>query len=188
MKQKGFTPILIILLIAIFGVLGYFSFKYFQVSNQSISNLTNNFPTPKATSDPTANWKTYIDSGFSFKYPSEMSITTSSAANVSYLETSDFKATGESGYQIQINKVTSNIQTIDEFMQIASNTPEQTFLDKQSVMTIKGNQVVVRTYKDSWSVYKKYYVYSPKLAVILQGTGANHTTFDQILSTFKFTK
>jgi hypothetical protein len=180
------TSVAIFILLA----LGAIVFLYYQ--NQQLKNMLANYqsqptasPTPTATADPTVNWKTYTDSGFSFKYPSEMSISTSSAANVSYLATADFKI-GESGYQIQITKVTSNIQTIDKFEQIAPNTPEQTFLDKQSVMTINGNQVVVRTYKDAWSVYKKYYVYSPKLAVILQGTGQDHTIFDQILSTFKF--
>jgi len=168
--------------------LGVVIFLYNQ--NQQLKSMLANYqtqssPAPSASPDVTANWKIYTDPGFSFKYPPEMNIATSSAANVAYLETSDFKI-GTSGYQIQITKVKSNIQTIDQFMQIIPNTPEQTFLDKQSVTTINGNQAVVRTYQGAWNIYKKYYLYSPKLAVILQGIGQDHSTFDQILSTFTF--
>jgi hypothetical protein len=133
---------------------------------------------PTETVDPIANWKTYTDSGFSFKYPSEMVIETSSAPNISHLKTPDFQSSGEAGYQIQITKVTNSIPTINQLMQIEPNTPEQTFLDKQNVVTINGNQVVARTYQGGWSTYKTYYVYSSKLAIILKGTGKDHTAFD----------
>jgi hypothetical protein len=173
---------LVLILLASTAVLAYQNMMLQkQITSLKVS------PTPSATLDVTAKWKTYTDPDFSFKYPSEMNISTSSAANVFYLDTPDFKPAGQAGYEIQITKMASNIQTIDQFMQIAPNTPEQTFLDKQSATTINGNQAVVRTYQGAWSIYKKYYVYSPKVAVIFEGTGQDHSTLDQIISTFQFT-
>ena len=172
----------------------YWGMKYqssiTEVSEPPATPVRKPTPTPKQVIDETADWKTYITSDFLFKYPPVMVTETSSEPSVSYLVTSDFQPTGEAGYQIQITKVTGSIPTISQFMKIEPNTPEQTFLDKQNVETINGNQVVIKTYQGQgyWNNIKKYYVYSPKLAVLFQGTGKDHTTFDQILSTFRFTK
>jgi hypothetical protein len=64
-RQKGFAPILILVLIALV-VVGYFGYKNYWSKMQSFV-----IPTPIATADPTANWKKYMDpsGNFSFKYP-----------------------------------------------------------------------------------------------------------------------
>jgi len=66
MKQKGFTPLLIILLVVILGVVGYFGYKNYQLKTQAPSVSTTN-PTPIDMS----NWKTYNDTtfGFNLSYP-----------------------------------------------------------------------------------------------------------------------
>lgn len=73
-KQKGVAPILIVLLIAVLGIGGYFVY-------QNYSTKTTPTPTPYSTPQPsssstdeTANWKTYENSkyGFSIKYPPEL--------------------------------------------------------------------------------------------------------------------
>jgi hypothetical protein len=51
MKQKGFAPILILLILAIIGVLGYFTFKYFQLS-KPIVQINTPLPTPSQTTTP----------------------------------------------------------------------------------------------------------------------------------------
>lgn len=80
MTQKGFAPILIVLLIAVVGIGGYLI--YTNYSNDR-SNQTKSSPTPVVTTqtpqstpsttpaDETANWKTYTNTKLKleFKYP-----------------------------------------------------------------------------------------------------------------------
>lgn len=82
--QKGFAPILIILLLAIISVGGLLMYWNQTKSTNTIQQITQT-PAPTFTttaiqtasssaslSDETANWKTYIDDkyGFTFRYPS----------------------------------------------------------------------------------------------------------------------
>ena len=73
--QKGVAPILIVFLIAILAVGGYFVYQNKTKpvpQNQPVTSQS----TPTPASDETANWKTYKDSetGFSFKYPGETNV------------------------------------------------------------------------------------------------------------------
>lgn len=76
MKQKGFAPILIILILAAVLLSGYF---IYQKQTKPISSPE---PSPLSTEapakveDPTANWETYTNTkyGYSFKYPTNLSI------------------------------------------------------------------------------------------------------------------
>lgn len=82
--QKGFAPILIVLLLAIISVGGLLMYWNQTKSTNTIQQITQT-PAPTFTttaiqtassstslSDETANWKTYIDDkyGFTFRYPS----------------------------------------------------------------------------------------------------------------------
>ena len=75
MKQGGFIPIIILLVLIGLGIFGYFSLFY-KTSSQTL-NLATNSPTlvcsPNPYLDANKNWKTYTDSDniFSIKYPSE---------------------------------------------------------------------------------------------------------------------
>lgn len=77
MRQKGFAPIIILLVLVILGVVGYFAYSKGYINiNPSKSTPTVNPQldlTSSPTPDPTANWKTYTDSDniFSIKYPSD---------------------------------------------------------------------------------------------------------------------
>lgn len=67
MKQKGFAPIIIIVLITL-GIAGYFGYRQFKPTiNKFLSSLS-------PTSDPTTNWKTYTNEelGFSIQYPDDL--------------------------------------------------------------------------------------------------------------------
>ncbi|MDD2822705.1 MAG: hypothetical protein PHQ59_01355 [Candidatus Daviesbacteria bacterium] len=78
LKEKGFAPIIIILGIVLFlGIVGgvyYFS----KNSSSAIKNNPVNTPTPTATLkvDETTNWKTYTNTeyGYSIKYPENISL------------------------------------------------------------------------------------------------------------------
>ena len=80
MRQKGFAPILIIILVLIaIGGAYYFGTKKGNIiptPTQSPVTVASNAPAPitpttKPTTDPTANWKTYENNvyHYSFKYP-----------------------------------------------------------------------------------------------------------------------
>lgn len=69
MNNKGFAPLLLVIIIAIIGIAGYFAYQKGFLSKQPAYPSAS--ATPFSTPDPTANWKTFIspDSNFSLKYP-----------------------------------------------------------------------------------------------------------------------
>jgi hypothetical protein len=80
-REKGFTPIIILLVLVGIGFLAYFGYFYKsstqpspEATSSSISMDTPSplTPTASTTPDPTANWKTYTDPGdsYTYKYPS----------------------------------------------------------------------------------------------------------------------
>lgn len=81
MRQKGFAPVIILLVVLLLGVLGYFAFTKGYVSvnlpKPSASVIPSPIPSPSSSTDPTANWKTYSDDlhGITFKYPLSWTLT-----------------------------------------------------------------------------------------------------------------
>jgi hypothetical protein len=81
MKQNGFAPLLLILILAILGIIGYFVFVFYTQRLPAVTLLPS--PTPaidasgSATPDPSLiiGWKTYVnpDFGLELKYPKEFS-------------------------------------------------------------------------------------------------------------------
>lgn len=69
MKQKGFAPIIFLVLIAL-AVVGYFGYKTYWPKIQG--PVFSSFP----ALDPTASWKTYTNTkaGISFKYPATINL------------------------------------------------------------------------------------------------------------------
>jgi hypothetical protein len=79
-RQKGFTPIIILLVVVLFGALGYLVYTkgyITQIVNKNVIQKTITPTTytlnvhPTGIPDPTANWKTYINTTYkySLKYP-----------------------------------------------------------------------------------------------------------------------
>lgn len=97
MRQKGFAPIIILLVIFALGLLGYLAFTkgYLSVNlpKPSASVVPTVIPGPSNTPDPTANWKTYTntDVGFTFKYPPDVVFTQKQDANNLQIYTSSTK-------------------------------------------------------------------------------------------------
>ncbi len=67
---SGFTPILILLIVLAFGVVGYFGYKN-SLKSQT-SQISTTTPTSFNVTNDFSNWKTYTNSkyGYTFKYPS----------------------------------------------------------------------------------------------------------------------
>lgn len=77
MREKGFAPIIILLVLVGVALLAYFGYFYkpsVQPPPQPAPQETTS-PIPSTTSletpDPTANWKTYTSSTYSVKYPAD---------------------------------------------------------------------------------------------------------------------
>mgnify|MGYP001580800908 FL=1 len=73
--QRGFAPILIVILIAVLGVGGYFVYTNYSKPQTKPPQYS---LTPAPTTDPRANWKTIKNTAFSWeiKYPSDWEILT----------------------------------------------------------------------------------------------------------------
>jgi hypothetical protein len=83
-KQKGFAPIIILLVIVILGAFVYFAvikgYVSVNFSKPSTSVTPSTTPNPLSTTNPTANWKTYYHKNLdiSFKYPPDWTVQISS--------------------------------------------------------------------------------------------------------------
>lgn len=93
MKQRGFAPILMILVLLGAGVLAYFGFIYKPTGNQSQTpspTSTTTQPASSTTSDPTANWKTFSGqfgtTKYTFKYPENLSPFVGENGGISFFE------------------------------------------------------------------------------------------------------
>ncbi len=80
MRQKGFAPIIILLVIFVLVAAGYFAYTNRYFVKNSPAPVPIPVPTlivkPPSSPDPTANWKTYSNPKifFQFKYPSDYTL------------------------------------------------------------------------------------------------------------------
>lgn len=78
MRQKGFAPILILLVLLGVGLMAYFGYLYNPSTQPTPVPTSSSIPTTitSATPDPTENWKTYTDKNgeFIFRYPNDWGI------------------------------------------------------------------------------------------------------------------
>jgi hypothetical protein len=158
-----------ILAMAIFILfsLGVVIFLYYQ--NQQLKNMLANYqvqpiasPTPTATSDQTANLKTYTDSKgvFEFKYP----------------ETSDVKVFNSGSISVD-DKVTIVIKNKSNLS--VGNTSQPITINGIDGITYIEAGAPFATHTTEFQKSGIYYIFS-------YGDPNSKTLFDQILSTFKF--
>lgn len=186
MKQKGLTPLVIIILIAFtFG--GYLLFrKQFKpaAAPQKISQPSQTL----AVSDATANWKKYTNTsfGFSFKYPKDWKLEGDGIAN----ELSVFgDPYNKNDYQLVFVKVVDNSKnlSIEDYVQ-KFRSSMKTDYKEITVGNEKGKQAILsgQCGGDNNIFVKKngriYEIQWPKC----RGKDVNSKIFDTILSTFKF--
>lgn len=198
-KQKGFAPTLIILIIAILGIAGYFGYQYFKTNYVPVSQVATTTASPSASPavDITANWKTYTNSTekFSFKYPSSWTIDVSGDKGDDKGENIQVKLTkGQAKIQIW-----ANIVGIGGMGQDYQGTPvifAGTNLFKYKVVGADDKTVrigLTDQLTESLGVFQingKTYNFTLEYPKTLDQTQASEleNEFGLIISTFKFTQ
>lgn len=192
MKQKGFAQILILLVVVL--VAGYFAFQYYRLKNQTIASLPPvNLPvvSPTALADPTADWQTYTNKiyNYEFKYPDNWYIIpnkdNSVDAGPNSLESLQALGGHGGGVDNPIFIVYSNQNAITDSADGTEKVLSQKNIDVSGIPAI--------SYKVSGSVGFEeatiVLIKSKKLEIIYYDKPFQQyqDTFDQILSTFKFT-
>lgn len=189
--QKGFVPILIILLVAAAAALGgYLIYQKQSKSTPSLQPTTQPSPSP---TDETANWKTYRDERLMFRYPEDWTIDpvqvfgSRSEIEFKYQKTSAFSLTYIANYN---NGTEKPFTTLEEFTGTRRDRYSKEILlagQKAKYIVDPGDPGHVISYEevlffspDNKAIvslhYEQSYYDVPKANKIL----------DQILSTFKF--
>lgn len=176
MKKNGFVPIVIILIIAILGVAGYFEYRNYLVKPQN-----------PVVSDSTMTWKTYSNSdvGFSFKYPD--SFTEKSAGTIYKNEEVKLFA-GDNQYSLLLRLSSDskayNIENLKEF----SNSTKSigSYMAYLTSSVASGGEF----FTTAVIPFGQYFI---DISINPNGGDESKATAtegirDQILSTFKFTK
>jgi hypothetical protein len=139
-----------------------------------------NFSVVAPTVNPTANWKTYTNTqyGFEVKYPSNLSFTEGSYPNLNYwyVNFNYNNNSGESPLAIRVEK-----KSLGD-MSVANNAGK---LDEKDVAGIQGKILV----EDASGNCQGTFIDKGDWAYIFENQcNQNKNLFDQMLSTFKFTK
>jgi len=187
--------------------------NYIQYSSRSqISQVDTPTPTPSPTETPaegdTANWKTYTNStiGVEFKYPPDWKITTSPNNSKMVLIVSSTVPTDKfgvpsdensPGYIRVIYYVCEELSTkknvpCDTFDQLTANTRYdlQSKTIKETTVTVSGKQGAQISGVSKYGGFRKFTFFPAgqfQQSLITYHTDTE-TIYDQILSTFKFTK
>jgi hypothetical protein len=193
--KKSIVLMIAIHLIAV-AVIGYFVYQNMQLKRQITlpqkTPIASTTPTALPTTDPTANWKTYTDSkwSFSFKYPSGWTYKLGETNPITGLVT--FNTNLASG-----NKNTNYIfevvlETESNFNQWSKNSGQTTTLAPQTINgLIYEKYIVADMYysldyilKENGNIYRfVVYPYDTN-----QYPAELKDNIDQILSTLKFTQ
>lgn len=163
MKQKGFAPIIILVLIAL-AVVGYFGYKNYWPKSQT-PVITS--PLPTVTADPTVNWKAYTNNKyqFEFKYPSDWIDLASKPEDVTFFKSGDN----------QIHFVVKKSMSINQLIQELSVTNQEYIMFND----VKFTKISYYT-KPAGDIIE-YVVAKNNDLLIFSGNV-------KILSTFKFTQ
>jgi hypothetical protein len=156
---------------------------------QTTSNLPSTFDLPKhKVQDSTATWKTYSNSqyGFSFKYPNNWSLGGEpvSYGNNTGINTEISSSPGHPEFDIEIFNIKSNETVSDALQRITAINLSG--LDKSTKLIDNLSAVYYRNIPGNVIYDEVVLIKNNKLYGLVQYT--DNKTFDQILSTFKFTK
>ncbi len=183
--------------------LGYFvGLKGANFNNLNLGNVpfvsSPPTPIPPQSADPTANWKTYVDSQkrFSFQYPPTMSVeenkTTHSIYRITNTDTNEKPGMPLNSYLIEINLAPADdLKTFKQRAGIVEMTGEKIAVTIKDIK-IDGYPAVEVEYPKGYEQNKNYFIEGKNINVLIAGTGTNggtyHQVLDQILGTFKFTE
>ena len=177
-------------------------FLYYQ--NQQLKSMLASYqvpvvsPTPTATTDPTADWKTYINEKgkFTFKYPDDVTIENqkniSNTVGIGITDT--VKAFNSSGGSSGIPYFI-NIE-YNQPLNKNSTTPDGLKIDNQQEINVDGKVATQYVYEvtklqvgfDVGDKTENIFIKNNSNSILIQLTDYTKLTlFNQILSTFKFT-
>ena len=159
--------------VASLSITGFLYYQNQQLKSMLASYQNTPSPTPTATTDPTANWKTYTNDAykFSFKYPGDLNIENNQVDTSNYI-------------QLIFNKSLTDSFTIEASTKYPVNQPKY-LLDTQPIGTKNINGY-------DWGLFKlpnnssgtQIEINSVLYSIIYPTE--NEAGIDQILSTFKF--
>jgi len=203
-RQKGFTPIIILFVVILLGVAGYIG--YIKGYFKKIPSETTLTPSPVPISTPdTLNWKTYTNNqyGFSFKYPNDWKFEDRTprqiSGEVNVLAIASNVANSKNGSLFLFNVYKMDKENLEEW--VISHSPSGDGIPyfyllkdwyKKSITNGLESIVTESHYPEG--------KYAQNISVILSKNKIAYTItmvnpfpeekmiFDQIVSTFKFTQ
>ncbi len=202
-RVVGFMVVVVVLLAGAAGFLGYQNY----LLQQKINKMVQPTPTPTATPDPTANWKTYTsqDYGFELRYPGDWEAKQATDGAGKPIGQFSWSAPRPSekveAYTLMLSVLNTNETTVDAFVQsyLAAGNPGKIEYKSKSDITVGGVtgfklEGVFAFDKSQDQIYllhnSKIYEFilpvkadNPNIANALE----NNPIAYQILSTFKFT-
>lgn len=189
--QKGFVPILIIILLAAATLGGYLIY-------QSKSTPS---PQPPPTPDKNASWKIYMNElvGFKFQYPVEWSFTTKETTNQNYpritIQSPDYQekingfTTVLSGTKITINvnKPNESFKTLNDYVPFYATNITNISINEEPAIQF---DYLYESQNATETTFLHDGLYSIAITIIYpnkaQWRSINWETYKQILFTFKF--
>jgi hypothetical protein len=209
-NNEGFIQIIIILLALVLVVAGayYFGTKNKSAPTPSPVASTQPSSSPTATADPTANWKTYTSTAYSFKYPTDWNLTEGTDGNgkktgdIFVLSPTPSEKVG--AYPFDLFIIDTKLLTVSSYVQSLIAQPpvgeEAVSSSTQTQITVGGQPAIELTgvFAGDSSEDWVYTLFNGKIYQITFKVGqdnsnyanavTNYAVANQILSTFKFTK
>ena len=194
-KQSSFLVILLsVLLLLAVSIAGFFAYQTQKLVKELTMLKTEPIPTPEVTMepttepvatdssevDPTANWKTYINKDFSFKYPNDSSIKTDTILADGSVEFSNFVFLLEKTDDRLVNYVNKLKDTNGA---ISTNKMINKFEAIEWIGSYKNAPTHYVSMLSNGSVFN----FGITTDNMTQFVSTETKLLDQILSTFKFT-
>lgn len=196
-NQKGFAPIIILLIVAVLGGIGYFTYTkgYASFNLSKLSPTFNQEQTP--TLSPVTSWGNYSDSArsFTFKYPPELEVKTYIDAPFVSFRDND----GKTVIQAQELYSDLDLKNFNE-MYIAQNDSEWSNIEEGTIKIESRTQgrlslvfyaipsLDTKSKQTSGVLIKGSETQLARLEVYGEDPNTLRPFLDQILSTFKFTQ
>jgi len=193
MKKNGFVPLIITLIIAILGVVGYFLYKNYYTKLQVLVVPS---PASLTTSGSTANWKTYINKtkGYSLNYPDDWFVSADDSDQTTLANfPTDNPNKDKENLIMYVGKYDETIQNgVDLAIWLKENNHWSSDFygepTKSLQTTVAGNPGMILSYSGS----SPFYVFIAQSHVFWAYQAPQSPDFsqifNQILSTFKFTR
>lgn len=184
-------PVLLAILVILLGLSGYLYYQNIQLKSMLASYQAPVVsPTPSATADPTANWKTYTNNLYTFqiKYPQKFNLTEDKTKEDFYDKLASLV------YQ-DANISIRAIHDID----IYKNSKPQDVATREVIdsglkyniinTTISGYPAAITVLETIPKIRTTATIANPNKNIFIEiSSDVDTTTFNQILSTFKFTE